>query len=98
MHDSLQWGGPLGLPQNPGFTAGDESKRDYSCCNERLWVLAAALTDVRLGALMSTAVEAALGPGTILAVAVDAAEVSAQSQAPAIPRTHGCGEEADMDT
>lgn len=88
----------MGAPQTPAFTAGDENKSDYSRCNERLRVLAAALTYVRLGALVSTAVGAALGQDRIRAVAVVAAEFSAQSDAPVIPRTHGCGGDADMDT
>lgn len=82
----------MGGPQTPAFTVGDKNECDYSCCTGRLWVLAAALTYVRRGALVSTAVGAALGQDGILAVAVVVAEFSAQSHAPVIPRTHGCGE------
>lgn len=83
---------PLGGAQTPAFTVGDKNKCDYSRRTERLWVLAAALTYVRRGALVSAAVGAALGQDGILAVAVGVAEFSAHSHAPVIPRTHGCGE------
>lgn len=43
-----------------GFTVGDKSNSDPACFDERLGVLAAALTSVRRGALMTTTVGAAL--------------------------------------
>lgn len=83
----------LGLPHAPAFTAGDKNKCDYWCGSERLRVLAAAPTYLRLGALVSTAVEAALGLDRILAVFVGAAELGAQPHAPVNPRTNGYGED-----
>lgn len=87
---------PLGAPQRPGLTAGDKNTSDPARLDERLRVLAAALTSVRRGALMTTTVGAALV--TAGTVAVVRAEFSAHSHAPVILGTHPwfiCGEDGN---
>lgn len=90
---------PLGAPQRPGFTAGDKNNSDPARFDERPRVLAAALTCVRRGALMTATVGAALV--TAGTVAVVGAEFSAHSHAPVILGTDPwfiCGEDGDTNT